>query len=770
MIFTRSGEPGANNVQESPWFRPGRFGLLLALLFMVSFPQVISGLQAFCYYDAGQFGFPVAFFNRETWWHGEVPLWNPYNSCGIPFLAQWNTMALYPLSAFYLIFPLPWSYDVFCLGHLFLAGLGMYFLARRWTGNPLAAAVAGVVFAFNGLSWYSLMWGNIVASLGWMPWVVLAVERGWREGGKWLALAALATGMQLLSGGAEVIIMTWLLLVVLWLAQIGQGQIPRVKMTVRAILIGALGTGIAAAQLLPFLDLLQSSQRGAGFGRSDFAAIPITGWANYLAPLFHCTRGLHSQGVPLFSNQTAWTSSYYLGVGIVGLALVAVVSRGNLRSWMLAGLSLFSLLMALGGRAHVYDWVKAILPPLGFLRFPSKFVLLPTFAVPLLAAFGLNSLLTAPPGTSRKRRRLAGLIVATIAVLLVALIWLAMKHPLPQDDVSETVTNTLVRILFLALISACVAMLLRSASRPGLSALGQTCLILLLWCDVLTHAPNLSPTVDSGALAPDTIRTFFNWDRQLQPGVSRALQTQPAYRQMVMAGFENTQLDVTGRRLVLFLNYNLLDHAAKTDGFYPLEVRDSTRLCKDLSAATNHPDGLLDFLGVSLISDRTNLVGWDTRDSFLPLITGGQQPVFADPGQTTNALLSPGFNPRHEVFLPPEAQSAIHATGNTAVEINSFAFSNQHITFLATAAAPAMVVVAQTYYHPWRAYVDGQPVTIWKANYAFQALEVPAGNHQVSLVYDDRQFKLGCALSVLSLLACAAIWFWNRKSPAPVQS
>src|SRR5229473_779115 len=100
----------------------------------------------------GFFGYPLAHYHRESFWRGEIPLWNPYNNCGLPFLAQWNTLVLYPGSLFYLLFPLSWSLGVFCLIHQFLAGLGMYFLCRRWTTSQLAATVAGVAFAFNGFT------------------------------------------------------------------------------------------------------------------------------------------------------------------------------------------------------------------------------------------------------------------------------------------------------------------------------------------------------------------------------------------------------------------------------------------------------------------------------------------------------------------------------------------------------------------------------------------------------------------------------------------
>ena len=42
---------------------------------------------------------------------GQIPLWNPYNNCGLAYLAQWNTMALYPGSQFCVLLPMPWAHS-----------------------------------------------------------------------------------------------------------------------------------------------------------------------------------------------------------------------------------------------------------------------------------------------------------------------------------------------------------------------------------------------------------------------------------------------------------------------------------------------------------------------------------------------------------------------------------------------------------------------------------------------------------------------------------
>lgn len=147
------------------WLTPRRFGIALALIILAVFPEVILGRETFAFRDFSIFGYPIALYHKEAFWRGEIPLWNPLNSFGLPFLAQWNTMTLYPLSLIYLLLPLPWSLNMFCLIHLFLGGMGMFYLTSRWTGSRLAGASSGVAYTFCGLLTVALIWPNILAVL-----------------------------------------------------------------------------------------------------------------------------------------------------------------------------------------------------------------------------------------------------------------------------------------------------------------------------------------------------------------------------------------------------------------------------------------------------------------------------------------------------------------------------------------------------------------------------------------------------------------------------
>jgi hypothetical protein len=773
MIST-SNQPKINKgASASPnadeWFTPGRFAILLGGLIIVCFPKAVFGLETFFYRDFGAFAYPLAFYHREAFWRGEVPLWNPYSNCGLPFLAQWNTLTLYPLSLIYLLFPLSWSLGFFNLAHLFLAGMGMYFLAFRWTENRFAASVAGVIYAFNGLSWTALMWSNDIAALGWLPWVVLTAEKAWQEGGaRNVLMAAIIGALQMLAGAPEVIIFTWMALGVLWLIEWLKKGSRRGRMLLRTGGVVILVAGLAAIQFLPFLDLLRNSQRDTSFGDTEWS-MPRSGWANFLVPVFHCIPG---QLGALYQFLQGWTVSYYLGVGAVALTLMALWRARDRRTLVLGGLTAFSLTMALGDPGKIYTLACKLIPAMGFMRFPVKFVVLAIFAVPLLAARAVSWWQSLPEARWRiERRKLWYVGSACVGAMVIIVLWEWMIRRPPQTNPMVTAQNALSRAAFLISILAALS-LLRRIHGATPQRLARISVLSLLWFDVLTHMPNLSPTVarDDGGyskLEPDLIRQYFKWENQLKLGEARAMPVWTPLARVMYVSAKDKSTDILGRRLSMFCNYNLLDHIPKWDGFYSLNLRYLDDLYRRTATATTNNDvpGMKDFLGISQISSPVNPVGWIARDTFLPMITAGQKPYFVDDQTALKAVVRTKFDPVGTVFLPLEARQTVTATNRAPAKVISSHVEAEHIEAEVDSPAPAMVVVAQAYYHFWHAYVDGKETPLYRANYAFQALEVPAGKHQVRLVYQDRSFFWGAIISLTSLLACAAIWSQSRKSP-----
>lgn len=718
------------NERETPWLTPWRFATLLAALIFVSWPGIILGLQSFIYRDFGFFSAPLAWHWRESFRRLEWPLWNPLSNCGQPFLAQWNTQVLYPPGLFYLLLPFPWSLEVFNLLHVFLAGFGMFCLARDWTKNNFGSALAGVIFAFNGVMLSSVLWPSIVVGLGWMPWVVWLVRRAWRNGGCAITPAVFTGALQMLSGGVEVVLLTWVLLAALAVMD-SVSLKGRWKIFLRFGVIVFLVSGLCAAQLLPFLDLLRHSERAGNYSGAD-SPMPPTGWVNFLLPLFRCKL---AQGVFIQDGQY-WLLSYYPGVITMALAALALWKRRRGEVWLFALLAVFCVVLAMGNATPLYPWLCRHVRLIGVIRFPVKFVILPIFVLPLLAAFAWQSEGTETKTTGTGRRWLY-LWMATVAVICACLAWEFRLQP-AHDENEPVLINGLIRLGFFSAIVIGLFVLEKSAGRPRWL---PVLVLLLVWLDLDRQAPQPG-TVNPSVLLP-------NMPRPLPPpqfGTGRAMIPQDVQRTLTFAVQPDPAQNFLSHRFALFSDCNLLDNIPKCDGFFPLNLDEHGLLNGDLDGP------MRDFLGVTeMLEVRGNVLDWVAQPGAMPLLTGGQRPRFADDDAVLTALADTNFDPKAEVYLPSQARETITATHPATVKITAEKFAAEEIDATVDANAPAMLVVAQAYDHPWRAYVDGRRTPLWRANGAFQALQVPAGTHEVKLTYVDWNFRAGLIISLATL-------------------
>jgi hypothetical protein len=218
-----------------------------------------------------------------------------------------------------------------------------------------------------------------------------------------------------------------------------------------------------------------------------------------------------------------------------------------------------------------------------------------------------------------------------------------------------------------------------------------------------------------------------------------------------------------GKRLAMWSHLNLLEEIPKVNGSATLQIREQAQVQKQLYAAyesnASNCVAFMDYLGVSHITAPGAVIEWAARTNYLPLVTAGQKPVFAEPISTLTALLQPGFDPRQVVYLPLEARAAVSLSEAGGAAVRSVRFRPQMLEFEIEARHACIVSVAQSFYPAWRAYVDGQSARLWPANYAFQAMVVPAGRHHVTVAYEDRWFRAGLAISLLSLAGFLIMWF-----------
>jgi hypothetical protein len=119
-----------------------------------------------------------------------------------------------------------------------------------------------------------------------------------------------------------------------------------------------------------------------------------------------------------------------------------------------------------------------------------------------------------------------------------------------------------------------------------------------------------------------------------------------------------------------------------------------------------------------------------------------------------NLLIRPDFRPEREAVvsrLPTNWQDA-ETDGPTSGTIESVARKHDRVSVTISGERGAFLVLNDSYFPGWEARIDGQASTIQRTNVIVRGLVVPAGTHVVDLAYRPASFRIGAAISLVSLL------------------
>jgi hypothetical protein len=152
---------------------------------------------------------PLSVVQRRAWLeHGELPLWNRYNSAGLPLLGQGQLMVGDPLQLLVILAGgNAWAWDLKYLAAKWLAGFGLGLIVLRLAGSLPAALLVGFASMFTGFFVYRLNHPAFF-TFCYAPWILYAwcrlAEPGDRRRafGAWLGLIA-ANALVMVSGTAK---------------------------------------------------------------------------------------------------------------------------------------------------------------------------------------------------------------------------------------------------------------------------------------------------------------------------------------------------------------------------------------------------------------------------------------------------------------------------------------------------------------------------------------------------------------------------------------
>lgn len=128
-------------------------------------------------WDAMAQYFPWRTFAARQLHSGQIPLWNPHQFAGTPFLANGQSAVFYPLSAPFWIFDVARAFGISAWLHSLLACFASYFLAQRWKLSRQSSLLAAIAFGFCGYLTFWITLPTLSNTASWLPLLLLLFER-----------------------------------------------------------------------------------------------------------------------------------------------------------------------------------------------------------------------------------------------------------------------------------------------------------------------------------------------------------------------------------------------------------------------------------------------------------------------------------------------------------------------------------------------------------------------------------------------------------------
>ncbi len=127
------------------------------------------------------------------------------------------------------------------------------------------------------------------------------------------------------------------------------------------------------------------------------------------------------------------------------------------------------------------------------------------------------------------------------------------------------------------------------------------------------------------------------------------------------------------------------------------------------------------------------------------------------PTSITQSLATGEIDPRETALLegePPTLEEPKNPASDRA-EITEYEANRMEIE--TSTEADGMLVLSEVHYPAWKAYIDGEPVEIERANHIFRAVPIPAGEHIIEFRYESWTLRAGVLVSFLATIVVAGL-------------
>lgn len=697
------------------------------------------------------------------------------------------------------------------LFYYFVFAGGVYLFAWSKLKSKLAAMIVALATVYSTyiIIWIMASHVTKIAVMAFFPYIFYVVEQ-LREKFRWIlsVLLVLLMHFLFLPGHIQMIFYTGFALLVYYVFFLAHALLKRenwlgvVRSGAILTIASVLAFAMTADQYLSTLEYSKYSTRGAnpvqtqqqpgsqstkkatGGGLDyDYA----TNWSlapgeliTFVVPSAYGF-GFFEYSGPLTNNQPARLNTYfgpqpftdapqYMGIGVLVLAIVGFLKhRRDPFVQYLVVLSFIALLIAFGRELPiVYDVMFDYFPMFNKFRIPSMILVLVQMAVPILAGYGVLALLSlrdrslTPTETKRWKYLVFGLAGAAVVSLIARPIVESIYSSFfPQMEVTallarhyqssvlnaiyEIVTGAVATDVSVALVVLTILFgsiwlyIKRSIKLPVLGFAIVVALLADLW------------RVDVKPMEPRDAREAHIENFGMPDHVQYLLKDTTLYRTLE---FENGQPPYSNK-----LAYWRIQSAY---GYQGAKMRAFQDIAENVGMANPLVWGLMN---VRYIISNTR----DSSGLIQPVYHGRERIVYynraelpraffvnryevKEGAEILNSMKTMSFNPRDVAYVMEDPKATIQPPEEGA-SVQYKKFDLHRVELAVTATGWNLLFLSETYYpEGWKAFIDGVETPIYRLNYLFRGVVVPAGQHSLTMTFEPRGYNLGKTLSLTTNL------------------
>ena len=667
---------------------------------------------------------------------GRFPLWGRGVFDVYPFQADPESALFYPPVALELLagLLLGWStlplqaIQVEVMAHILLASFLCYLFLREEVGHRLAALLGSIVFCYGGyLTSYPLQQVTFLEAAVWLPLALWSTKLLHSTGEKrYLLLTALAFTLAFLTGNPQNLTQLLYATLAYYAYQCWRAHVPWLVALKRVGLVLALTAGLSALQLLPSLEWWQHSTRASisfekaavAFPPNDLVQLIVTGLVSYWQPL-------------------------YVGIFSLVLAFLACTTgrRRDFPFW--AGLTLVALIFSFGKNLFGFEVAYLTLPGYSLFRDQERHAYLVTFGLSVLAAYGLDTLLSPLKQWERKLvHHVARYLRYALPVVFVLIGVAALLRRMELDVSDSQRLADHLAVLFLCLTFATALLYLRCYRPRSRSVLGALALVLVVFdLFTLNRARYYAKPHDPHEAGPlfQQIEADQGWFRVQEDEF-------PIIHNV--AGRRGLR-GVWGVAIRLKHYKEFLDRAPEDVRWKLLGVKYVVTWRGSLVTWQGQEIGGAEMLGQQGEGESLKhlyQLPWQPRRAFVV-----RELVAArDRDELYQALGAPGLDPFHAAVLrePVPLKPTVAAEDEVLITHDAPA----SIGLRARLGAPGLLVLSEVTYPGWRVYVNDRPARLYEADGVLRAVLLPEGESRVVFRLVPLTFYAGIAISFLTVL------------------